>query len=103
MGGRPRSIERPRLPSPRLPRDGTAHPGLLRVARLHLRARPRPARLEGGAVRAPAQSLSFEVAATDGAARAGVLHTAHGDVETPAFMPIGTKGTVKGVHPDELQ
>jgi queuine tRNA-ribosyltransferase len=47
--------------------------------------------------------VSFEVAATDGAARAGVLHTAHGDVETPAFMPVGTKGTVKGVHPDELQ
>src|SRR5919108_1753051 len=37
----------------------------------------------------------FELAATDGAARAGVLHTAHGDVPTPAFMPVGTKGTVK--------
>jgi queuine tRNA-ribosyltransferase len=45
----------------------------------------------------------FSVTATDGAARAGVLRTAHGDVPTPAFMPIGTKGSVKGVHPDELQ
>jgi queuine tRNA-ribosyltransferase len=45
----------------------------------------------------------FYVTATDGAARAGVLHTAHGDVQTPAFMPVGTKGTVKGVHPDEVR
>ena len=45
----------------------------------------------------------FDVTATDGAARAGVLHTAHGDVPTPAFMPVGTKGTVKGVDPDELR
>ncbi len=45
----------------------------------------------------------FTVTAVDGAARAGVLRTAHGDVPTPAFMPIGTKGTVKGVHPDELR
>src|SRR5215210_744551 len=44
----------------------------------------------------------FSVTATDGAARAGILRTAHGDVPTPAFMPVGTKGTVKGVHPDEL-
>jgi len=46
---------------------------------------------------------NFDVTATDGAARAGVLRTAHGDVPTPAFMPVGTKGTVKGVHPDELR
>ncbi|MFN2467631.1 MAG: tRNA guanosine(34) transglycosylase Tgt [Gaiellaceae bacterium] len=47
--------------------------------------------------------MSFAVTATDGAARAGVLTTAHGDVPTPAFMPVGTKGTVKGIHPDELR
>jgi queuine tRNA-ribosyltransferase len=47
--------------------------------------------------------VSFEVTAADGAARAGVLHTAHGDVLTPAFMPVGTKGTVKSVDPDELR
>jgi queuine tRNA-ribosyltransferase len=46
---------------------------------------------------------NFGVTAIDGAARAGVLRTAHGDVPTPAFMPVGTKGTVKGVHPDELR
>jgi queuine tRNA-ribosyltransferase len=45
----------------------------------------------------------FDVVATDGAARAGVLHTAHGDVPTPAFMPVGTKGTVKAVDPGELR
>jgi queuine tRNA-ribosyltransferase len=45
----------------------------------------------------------FELTATDGPARAGVLHTAHGDVATPAFMPVGTKGTVKSVDPDELR
>ncbi len=36
-------------------------------------------------------------------ARAGVLHTAHGDVQTPAFLPIGTKGAVKAVTPEELK
>jgi queuine tRNA-ribosyltransferase len=45
---------------------------------------------------------AFAVTATDGAARAGVLRTAHGDVRTPAFMPVGTKATVKSVSPDEL-
>jgi queuine tRNA-ribosyltransferase len=45
----------------------------------------------------------YTVTATDGEARAGVLHTAHGEVPTPAFMPVGTKGTVKGVDPDELR
>ena len=47
--------------------------------------------------------MSFSVTATDGGARAGVLRTAHGDVPTPAFMPVGTKGTVKTVDPDELR
>jgi queuine tRNA-ribosyltransferase len=45
----------------------------------------------------------FEVTATDGAARAGVLRTAHGDVPTPAFMPVGTKASVKSLHPDEVR
>jgi queuine tRNA-ribosyltransferase len=47
--------------------------------------------------------VSFTLAATDGEARAGVLSTAHGDVPTPAFMPVGTKGTVKGIHPERLR
>src|SRR3954454_23550251 len=50
-----------------------------------------------------AEMSAFEITATDGAARAGVLRTAHGEVPTPAFMPVGTKGTVKGVDPDELR
>jgi queuine tRNA-ribosyltransferase len=45
----------------------------------------------------------FEVTATDGAARAGILRTAHGEVRTPAFMPVGTKGTVKSLDPGELR
>jgi queuine tRNA-ribosyltransferase len=45
---------------------------------------------------------TYELVARDGAARAGVLHTAHGDVPTPAFMPVGTKATVKSVDPSEL-
>ncbi len=58
----------------------------------------------GVAFRARAHELVsvFEITATDGAARAGVLRTAHGEVPTPAFMPVGTKGTVKSLHPDEL-
>ena len=46
---------------------------------------------------------SFSVLACDGAARAGVLLTAHGMVETPAFMPVGTYGTVKAMTPEELE
>jgi queuine tRNA-ribosyltransferase len=45
----------------------------------------------------------FTVHASDGAARAGVLRTAHGEVRTPVFMPVGTKGTVKTLHPDEVR
>jgi queuine tRNA-ribosyltransferase len=45
---------------------------------------------------------TFQLHATDGAARTGVLRTAHGELRTPAFMPVGTKATVKAVEPDEL-
>ncbi|MBV8595557.1 MAG: tRNA-guanine transglycosylase, partial [Candidatus Eremiobacteraeota bacterium] len=44
----------------------------------------------------------FTLAARDGAARAGTLHTTHGDISTPVFMPVGTQASVKGVAPDEL-
>jgi queuine tRNA-ribosyltransferase len=47
--------------------------------------------------------VSFRVEATDGDARAGVLATAHGEILTPAFMPVGTKATVKSLHPDEVR
>ena len=51
----------------------------------------------------PDAPVHFTVTATDGAARAGVLHTAHGDVPSPAFMPVGTKGTVKMLDPADLR
>ena len=47
--------------------------------------------------------MTFTVTATDGAARTGILRTVHGDVPTPAFMPVGTKATVKSLHPDEVR
>ena len=47
--------------------------------------------------------MTFRVTATDGSARASVLATAHGNVPTPAFMPVGTKATVKSVDPEELR
>jgi len=48
-------------------------------------------------------SGAFNVTAQEGPARAGVLRTAHGEVRTPAFMPVGTKATVKSVDPAELR
>jgi queuine tRNA-ribosyltransferase len=45
----------------------------------------------------------WERIASDGAARRGRLHLAHGSVETPAFMPVGTYGTVKAMTPEELE
>src|SRR5262245_5470910 len=47
-------------------------------------------------------SFSFDLLATDGAARRGRLHTPHGVVETPIFMPVGTQATVKGLTPAML-
>jgi queuine tRNA-ribosyltransferase len=46
--------------------------------------------------------MSFTITATDGLARRGVLKLAHGEVDTPAFMPVGTYGAVKGMSPAEL-
>jgi queuine tRNA-ribosyltransferase len=42
--------------------------------------------------------FSFCVLATDGAARQGLIATAHGEIRTPAFMPVGTQAAIKGVH-----
>src|SRR5438046_4343339 len=47
-------------------------------------------------------SIRFHVEATDGAARLGELHTPHGIVPTPVFMPVGTQATVKGLTPQQL-
>lgn len=46
--------------------------------------------------------FDFEIAATDGSARTGVIRLKRGDVRTPAFMPVGTAGTVKGMMPEHV-
>src|SRR5438445_4624802 len=48
-------------------------------------------------------SIRFEVLSADGPARVGRLHTPHGAVDTPVFMPVGTQATVKGLTPDQLE
>ncbi|MFZ0217861.1 MAG: tRNA guanosine(34) transglycosylase Tgt [Candidatus Dormiibacterota bacterium] len=45
-------------------------------------------------------SFRFEITATDGAARRGVIHTDHGDLETPGFFAVATRAALKGVDPD---
>jgi queuine tRNA-ribosyltransferase len=47
--------------------------------------------------------FSFNLISTDGAARRGEFATPHGRVQTPAFMPVGTQGTVKGLSPDDVR
>jgi queuine tRNA-ribosyltransferase len=47
--------------------------------------------------------LTFTKRNQDGLARTGIVHTAHGDVRTPAFMPVGTVGTVKGMTPEAVK
>lgn len=47
--------------------------------------------------------IPFDIHATDGEARTGVLRTTRGDIRTPAFMPVGTAGTVKGVYMDQVR
>ena len=48
-------------------------------------------------------TLHWTMAVSDGAARAGTLHTAHGEVPTPVFMPVGTAGTVKAMTADAVR
>ncbi len=48
-------------------------------------------------------SFSFRVTATDGAARCGAIDTLHGKVATPAFLPVGTQATVKGLAPEAVR
>src|SRR5438093_5714034 len=48
-------------------------------------------------------TFNFRVTHTDGGARRGVMMTAHGPVATPAFMPVGTQGAVKGVAHKDLE
>ncbi len=50
-------------------------------------------------------AVTFEIIKKDAhsRARAGILHTPHGDIETPVFMPVGTQGTIKAVKPDAVK
>jgi queuine tRNA-ribosyltransferase len=48
-------------------------------------------------------AFEFNITATDGAARRGTLKTAHGEIRTPAFMPVGTAATVKGMTPEAVR
>ena len=48
-------------------------------------------------------AVSLQILAQDDAARAGSLHTPHGDVATPAFMPVGTRGSVRGLDATDLR
>ncbi|SIS54459.1 tRNA guanosine(34) transglycosylase Tgt [Insolitispirillum peregrinum] len=47
-------------------------------------------------------SFSFTLEKTDGGARLGRITTAHGEIQTPVFMPVGTAATVKGMHPESV-
>jgi len=48
-------------------------------------------------------TFSFDLAATDGRARTGTIHTPRGDIRTPAFMPVGTAATVKAMLPESVR
>ena len=54
-------------------------------------------------ITSPAFAFQYEAPNLAIPARAGRFHTSHGDVATPAFMPVGTQGTVKGVSPVQLR
>ena len=62
-------------------------------------------RTEGGKVERPSPTFAPRVISRDFWRRraAGVLQTAHGELRTPAFMPVGTKATVKMLDPDEVR
>ena len=48
-------------------------------------------------------SFTIEAECSDSWARVGTIQTAHGSIQTPIFMPVGTQATVKSVSPEELQ
>ena len=50
----------------------------------------------------PKKEFSFELITQDDKARLGIIHTSRGKIDTPAFMPVGTQGTVKGIFTDDI-
>ena len=70
----------------------------------HCRITELPAEAQrDGKIRAVSMGFEFEILKRDSAARAGILHTAHGDVPTPVFMPVGTAGSVKAMPQEWLE
>src|SRR2546430_16691749 len=63
----------------------------------------RPFRIPNSAFRIRSHVFEFTLHATCGAARTGTLVLPHGTVETPAFMPVGTQGTVRTLSPADLK
>jgi queuine tRNA-ribosyltransferase len=53
-------------------------------------------------MRSDPERLRFEIGPSDGIARTGTIHTAHGPIQTPAFIPLATKGTVRGLDTPEV-
>ena len=51
----------------------------------------------------PDSNFSFELITQDGNARLGKINTIKGLIDTPAFMPVGTQGTVKGIFPEDIK
>ena len=47
-------------------------------------------------------TFAFTLLATDGMARRGRISTSRGEIDTPAFMPVGTAGTVKAMYPEQV-
>ena len=80
---------------------------LLGIAQPEAMTGPLPARakateLYAWPVRHDPARLSFEIQARDGEARTGLIHTGHGQVATPAFIPLATKGSVRGLSSAEV-
>ena len=83
----------------RMPSFDTAGPTELQEPRFR---RPKH-EIAGQAIIPPMTSMTFELQATDGAARRGRLTFDRGTVETPAFMPVGTYGSVKAMTPRDVR
>src|SRR5918995_336145 len=64
---------------------------------------PEPNQLRLPAYLMTSNPITFNVIACDGEARAGVITTRRGEIETPVFMPVGTAGTVKGIRFEVLE
>src|SRR6185437_15938630 len=79
-------------------RRAGAHEGCLRPCR----GRAIPLLFLRRLLSVASMSLGFDLLGTDGLARRGRILTAHGTVETPAFMPVGTAGTVKAMLPQSV-